>query len=414
MNSSRPLFYGWIIVLVAFIVDFIAVGFFFYSYGVFFLPIAEELGGGSRFGVSMGITLVNITTALIAPFVGNALDRFPIKWVMSGGIGLTSLGFYLLSNVDNMSQFYLVLVTLTAIGTATMGQLATAKLVTNWFVAKRGTALGVATMGISLSGMVMPPVTTWLIFSFGWRGSLEIFAVVTLFLTPLVLFLVINTPEEKGLEPDGKPQLPLPANAPKIKPPRTSMGEIFRQRAFWAIAMVFGFTFCGMGAILTNMIPLARDMGINEYGAATILSASALAGVLGKVFFGVLADRANARLAMMITVGSQWIGVILILFADHFATLLAAGAIFGFGMGGVVPLHSVMVGKSFGRGDFGQVMGLMRPIMLPLQTLGLPLAGAIYDNTGSYDIAFYCFLVFQLMAIIGVWFFVPKEQTANS
>ncbi|MGH1470789.1 MAG: MFS transporter [Cellvibrionaceae bacterium] len=413
MSDSR-VFYGWVIVAVAFIVDFIAVGFFFYSYGVFFLPISEELGGGSRFGVNMGIALVNGVGAIIAPWVGNALDRYSIKRIMAIGVCVSTIGFACLSLVESMGQFYIVLVCLTAIGTATMGQLATGKLVANWFVAKRGTALGIATMGVSLSGVIMPGVTTWLIDQFGWRGSLEIFSVATFVIVmPIVLLYVVNNPEDKDQEPDGRARLPLsevPLAANQI-----SLGwkDILKMRSFWGATITFGLIFCGMGATLTNMIPLAIDLGIDKYHAANVLAVGALTGVVGKIFFGILSDRANIRSAVLWAIGTQWIGIAMISHVENFWPFVIASAIFGFGMGGVVPLHAAVVGSLFGRRGFGKVMGLMRPMMLPLQVLGLPLAGWVYDTNGSYNLAFYSFLFLLIVSALTTIYLIPKERLAE-
>ena len=406
-------FYGWVIVAVAFVVDFIAVGFFFYSYGVFFLPISEELGGGSRFGVASGIAIVNFVAAMIAPWVGNALDRIPIKRIMATGACISASGFFMLSLVQSMTQFYFVLVTLTAIGMATMGQMATAKLVSNWFQAKRGTALGIATMGVSLSGMVMPPVTTWLIEIFGWRGSLEVFCGGTLFIVlPLVLLFIVDAPEDKGLQPDGKAQIPTDTTQipkPQIKVP---WRDFLKMPQFWGVALTFSLLFCGMGATLTNMIPLARDLGFDGYQAAYALSIGAFTGVIGKVFFGVLSDRANVRLAIVSVIITQWLGIFLIANADRYLTLVIASSIFGFGMGGVVPLHAMIVSTLFGPKEFGKVMGLMRPMMIPIQSIGLPLSGWIYDRYGNYDLAFYLFLTFLLIAITTTWLMIPSQKPA--
>lgn len=404
-------FYGWVIVMVAFVVDFIAVGFFFYSYGVFFLPIAEELGGGSRFGVSMGIALVNAVSAVVAPWVGNALDRYPIKNIMAVGACISAVGFATLSFVRNMTEFYIVLISLTAIGTAMMGQLATAKLVANWFSVKRGTALGIATMGVSLSGVIMPPVTTWLIVEFGWRGSLEIFSLTTLVIVlPIVLLFVVNTPEEKNLEPDGKEAIPVPEGSVKTPEIKINWRDIVRNKAFWGVTLTFGLLYCCMGATLTNLIPLARDMGFDLYQAAYALTAGAFTGVIGKIFFGVLSDRANSRLAVMFIIVTQWLGIALIVYSKSYPMLVVASAIFGFGMGGVAPLHAMMVGTLFGRREFGKVMGLMRPMMLPIQTIGLPLSGFIYDRVGSYDLAFDLFLILLVVAISTTWFMIPRKN----
>ena len=151
-------FPGWRMVVVAFLVDFIAVGFFFYSYGVFFKAIAADFGD-SRLGVALGITLTQGIGALLAPFIGRALDHFPLRVVIASGAISMGVGFSLLGLVSTPLQFYLVLGVFIGYGGGAMGQLATSKLVSNWFVAKRGMALGIAATGISVSGVVMPAVS---------------------------------------------------------------------------------------------------------------------------------------------------------------------------------------------------------------------------------------------------------------
>ncbi|MGQ9425684.1 MFS transporter [Gilvimarinus sp. F26214L] len=412
MTESRR-FYGWIIVAVAFFVDFIAVGFFFYSYAVFLLPIAEELGGGSRLAANGGLALVHFVAGCLGPFVGNALDRYPIKRIMTLGACMSAAGFFALSLVQNMVQFYLALLCLTAVGTATMGQLATAKLVSNWFIAKRGTALGIATMGVSLSGAIMPFVTTWLIDAFGWRGAFEIFSLLTLVLVvPMVLLYVVNDPEQIGQEPDGRRRLPVP-DQPRVPPPQPTSGDILRMPTFWAITLAFGALFTTLGATLTNTIALARDLGFAGYWAAAILPIGALAGVAGKVYFGVLSDRVDIRLAIVLTVATQGTGIAMLIFVEQYWLLALASAIFGFGMGGAVPLHAAAVASFFGRRGFGKMMGLMRATMLPLQLLGMPLAGWAYDATGTYDTAFGFFIGLLVAAGLIAWFMFPRERTAE-
>ena len=190
-------------VTVAFFVDFIAVGFFFYSYGVFFKAIAAEFGD-SRLGVALGLTVTSAVGALVAPMVGRALDRYPLRNVIGVGAVSMALGFSLLSQVNNPFQFYLVIGLFIGFGASSMGQLATSKLVTNWFDRRRTTALGIAATGVSLSGVIMPYVSAELIEAYGWRQGFLIYGLFTAFVVvPLVLRTVISKPEDVGLHPDG-------------------------------------------------------------------------------------------------------------------------------------------------------------------------------------------------------------------
>jgi len=393
-------FYGWRMVGVAFFVDFIAVGFFFYSYGVFFKALAAEFGG-ARLDVSLGLTVTNVVGGSLAPFIGRALDRFPIKRVIAAGAVSMTTGFLLLAFIDARWQFYLVLGSLIAFGTNAMGGLATAKLVANWFDRRRGTALGIATMGISLSGVIMPNVSAGLIEIFGWRGGFAVYGAFTgLCVLPLVLAVVVSGPEHMGLAPDGT--IYAEGQAPKPKP-EPSTKALLAERNFWMTTLCIGFLFCSMGATLTHMVPRVTDMGYSLVEAAPILSFGAGLGVLGKVVFGWLVDRLDPRYALWAAIASQVLGQVGMLGFDGYLPFAVSAAIFGFGMGGIVPLHGAVAGIAFGREAFGKSMGLMRPAMMPLQVLGPPFAGWIFDVTGSYDFAFQSFLLLYALSALCAW-----------
>ena len=82
-------------------------------------------------------------------------------------------------------------------------------------------------------------------------------------------------------------------------------------------------------------------------------------------------------------------------------------------MGGVVPLQAAMAGRVFGRLSFGEVMGLMRPVQVPLHVAGIPLAAWIHDTTGSFDLAFQIFLgVYALSCLALAALRIPAPATA--
>ncbi len=395
-RGAQRRFLGWRMVAVAFFVDFIAVGFFFYSYGVFFKALAAEFGG-ARLDVSLGLTLVNAVGALLAPFLGQALDRYPIKYVIAAGTAAMSLGFLLLSQITAQWQFYLILATLIGFGLNSMGGLATAKLVANWFDRRRGMALGVATMGISLSGVLMPVLSAVLIEQLGWRGGFLVFGAFTaLLVLPVTLRFVISSPELVGLGPDG--DAPLKADA--TRPAALSTKQFLGDRNFWMITLCVGCLFCVMSATLTHMVPRVSDLGYSVLEAAPILSFGAAAGVLGKVLFGYLVDRVDPRLALYTAIGTQFAGQLGMLSTEAYLPFACFATLFGFGMGGIVPLHGAIAGLAFGRQNFGKVMGLMRPAMMPLQIAGLPFAGWAFDHFGRYDLAFKVFLGLYVLSAL--------------
>ena len=290
-------------VLVAFSVDFFAVGFFFYSYGAFFNAIAKDFEIGA-FGASLVFTCVHGVGAICAPLVGRALDRYPVRLVMAIGAISMGTGFLLLSQVNNVYQLYLVISLFIGFGASSMGNLATSKLVTNWFVTRRGMALGIAASGVSLSGLIMPNVSAQLIENYGWQTGFALFGFFTLFVVlPLIIRLVITRPEDVGFLPDGEPQ-----DLKNIQQTRQERAigfrEVLRLPNFWIIVVTFALLFCSMSATLTHMIPRVEYLGYGLVFSAAVASLCAGAGFPGKLFFGWVSDKANQALHDLCYCGS--------------------------------------------------------------------------------------------------------------
>ena len=414
-GGPRRLFLGWRMVAVAFFVDFVAVGFFFYSYGVFFKAIAAEFGD-SRLGVALGLTVTNAVGAVAAPLVGRALDRFPLRRVIGVGATSMALGFLALSQVQTQLQFYLVLGLFIGFGASSMGNLATSKLVTNWFERKRGTALGIAATGVSLSGVVMPYLSAEIIESYGWRNGFAVYGLFTFFVVvPLVLRLVVSHPREVGLLPDGALKLSDDGDGTASAKPRLSMRAVSRDRNFWVIVLTFSLMFCCMSTTLTHMVPRLTDMGHALALASLVMSLCAGLGVVGKLSFGWLGDRLPMRRILLFVILVQFSGQLIMFQSLELVWFALGAALFGYGVGGVVPLHGTIVGRTFGSERFGAVLGLMRPAMFPIQILGVPFAGWVFDTTGSYTQAFQVlFVLYGVAALVMLFYRAPVEPAIEA
>jgi len=172
------LFYGWKIVGVSYFSLFISVGFIFYSYGAFFKALSADMSN-SRLGVSIGLALMNVATGLFAPWLGRWLDKGSIRNVMCTGAVFMAIGFFIASYVSALWQLYILLGTFLGLGAAMMGGLSCSTLVANWFETRRGMALGVSTMGVSMSGVFMAPLAMYMVDTLGWRMTLQIYAAIT-------------------------------------------------------------------------------------------------------------------------------------------------------------------------------------------------------------------------------------------
>jgi MFS family permease len=136
--------------------------------------------------------------------------------------------------------------------------------------------------------------------------------------------------------------------------------------------------------------------------ASYIASSTAFFGVMGKLIYGSLVDRWDIRYALWLAICFQFAGQLIMLFGAGYVGFLIGASLFGFGMGGVVPMQGAVVGTAFGRENFGRVLGAMRPPMAVIHLLGVPFAGWVFDVTGSYKPAFLTFLGLYVVTAIVV------------
>ena len=397
-------FYGWVIVLVSAILTFLGVGFYSYSRGVFLPSLAEELGDGSRFAIAMGFSIATVTTAILAPFIGWVLDRYSARHVILTGIGLVTLSYLALGWCQNLVQFYLIVGLGMGAGVACMGTLAWHRVVISWFDHYRGRAIALAVLGASLAGVVMPPLVTELVQAVGWRYAYATFAlIVAIILTPLVMIFLKNRPEDLGEVRDGRRYV---ASLERVEAPPED-GRVWRWQemlqypAFWSISLMFGAMGCVFSAVMLHLFGHLTDIGISEDRAALVLSATALFAALGKPVVGWMSDWFGARVTIWMALLVQALALVMFATATDFWLCVLAGCTYGFGYSGMSPLRAFALSVAIGNQSFGTANGVLRLVELPLVISASPLAGYIYDTTGSYVDAFLILAGLMLAACAG-------------
>jgi len=380
-------------VAVTFITQFLAMGFTFYSFGFVLKPIAEELEW-SRTMVTMPPLATSLTVGVLSPFLGRWLARGSIRNAMTLGCLAMGLGLLLVARATEFWQFLVIFGSLVTFGTATMSGITTQALVVNWFEEKRTMALGVSLMGVSGSGILMVHVTSALIESGGWRHAYDTYGWVCLCAIPFVWLTVISRPSERNRESGGD----VKDDSPQATQPLISPRAALRERNLWVISVVSGLSFMGTTAVMTHLIPYATDIGFEASEAAWVMSALAAGAVSGKIVFGWLAERIGEQAALYVSLVSQGVGVAALILETPFAALLAIALGLGVGLGGVMPLVAALMARAFGPTEFGPMMGLMGPMMIPFQMVGAPIAAGVFDSTGSYDAAWFGFVGMLVLA----------------
>jgi MFS family permease len=395
-------FYGWWIVLVAFVCHAVNTGVIFYAWGVFLTPLAHAFGG--RGPVANGFSVLQLSAASYSLFVGRAVDRHGARPVEIVGAVVLALGFLLLATVDSLLGLYLCLAGPVAFGSTCIGHLPNNAAVARWFVRKRGRALGIATAGISAGGIVFAPLAQQLIARFGWRTAFAVLGVlIAVLVLPPVVTLMRRDPADLGLLPDGEPPGPGSADAAVVEREmeRSVRPEVaIRQANFWLLAGAFSLTMAGLCSVLLYQMPLLVDRGLPESLASTLLGATAAMGVVGKLGFGALLDRFDQRRVAAVCFCLQAAGV-LILWQTRSPFLLACYVVlYGYAMGGNATLLASLNGAAFGRLHYGAIAGRMSPFLVLAQGVGVPATGYLRDATGSYGPVLATVMVASLLAAV--------------
>lgn len=391
-------YYGWRIVAVAFLTHCLTVGCVFYSFGVFFTPLLTEFGW-SRAQLSWGFSSISIFGAIYSPFVGRVVDRYGPRPPQLFGVVVLGGTFMLLSRVQTLTQYYLLLAFLLSLGSASLGAIPSNTAVAGWFLRRRGRALGLATAGISMGGVVFVPLAQTLIEHVGWRNAFVAIGalVIAAGLAPVAFVMrrpPAHLPEIEHGAPGGRFDL-----ASELERSVTARDAV-RDPNFWLIALAFALTVMGLSAVLLHQIPLLIDLGVSPAHAALALGATAGVGVIGKLGFGALLDRFDQRRVIVGCFLLQAAGLLLLPFARIPIVLALYVLVYGYAMGGNATLQATILGECFGRLHYGAIAGRITPFIVLSQAAAVPIVGWIRDRTGTYTPAIALIFVLTLAAAL--------------
>lgn len=404
--------YAWMIVAVTFTSQFWANAVGFYAFAVVLAPIQETLGT-TRAGVSMIAFSLSVSGAIMAPLFGRAVTKYPINRLLAFGALAAGLSFLGMSQATEIWQLYIGYALGVSVALTTLSGVGASTLIVNWFQERRAFALGVSGVGISLAGAVMTPITSSWVQEFGWQHTFTIFSGILFLLAPIVWWLAVSRPSERGELPYGRSEgdasdVGLEAAAASILP----TSELLRGRNLWLIGTSAGICFMATTAVIAHIVTLGRDAGYDAVDAAYLLSAAAAMAAAAKLIFGWMAERTGERVAFELSIALHVVGLIgLAELQGSYPALLASAAIYGLGMGAIMPLMSSLIARVYGAANFGPVMGLAAPILIVFQSTGAPLLGLVYDVRGSYEIGLWAMcgaLAIPALAVAAIR--IPEDQ----
>ncbi|MEW6644698.1 MAG: MFS transporter [Pseudomonadota bacterium] len=364
--------YGWVIVAAGALMSCVGIGALF-SLAVFLQPIADATGW-SRAGISSAMTLDFLTMGVAAFGWGMVSDRYGTRIVVLCGASLLGLGLVLASRSSSLLEFQLAYGVLLGIAAGSLFAPMIA-LTTSWFDSHRSLAVSLVSAGMGVAPMTISPFASWLVATTDWRTAQLIIGVAAWALL-LPATLLVRQPPASAVVPDA------PVAASRAGP---SALQALRSPQFIVLAATF-FACCAThSGPIFHTVSYAMTCGLPPLVAVTIYSVEGLAGLGGRLLFGLLGDRFGAKPVLVGGLLVQACAAGAYLFAGHLAEFYAVAIVFGMAYGGVMPLYAVLARDAFSPAIMGTVFGAAAMVSSLGMALGPAVGGWIFDHDGSYS-----------------------------
>ena len=395
METKPKFFYGYIVVALAFLI-MVIMGGTIYTFGIFFKPLAGDFGWTSA-ATSGAFSLQMVIHGLFYIVTGKLNDRFGPRVVVSVCCLLLGAGYLLMSHVSDIWQLYLFYGVIIGIGMSG-SFVPLGSTVARWFVKRKGAMIGIAVAGISVGTMIMPPVASWLISSYGWRTSYAVMGLIVLVITISAAQFLRRDPTQMRLLPYGQSE--VGGGSSNVEVSGFSLQEAMHTRQFWLLCVAFLSFGVSQTAIMVHIVPHATELGISATAAANVFIAIGGLGILGRIVMGGTSDRIGCRAALIICFVLLMAGFAWLLVTKDLWMLYLFAAVFGFSYGGTSALMSPTVAELFGLRSHGLILGVITFITTAGCAVGAVMAGSVFDITGSYQVAFLICATLSIICII--------------
>ena len=363
------------------------------------LPAVQEEFGVQRAGASFPYALAMVGFAFGGILMGRIADRFGIVFPLVGGAFALALGYVLAGFSTSILQFALAHGLLIGLlgSSASFGPLIAE--ISHWFMKRRGIAVALCASGNYLAGTFWPPVVQFFIEEAGWRAThigIGLFCLVTMI--PLAMLLRKRAPA-----------LPEPVPGAVIaNPAREGLG--LSTGTLQTLLLIAGVSCCvAMAMPQVHIVAYCTDLGIGAARGAEMLSLMLAFGIVSRIASGFIADRIGGLATLLLGSSLQGLAIVLFVLFDGMAALYIISALFGLFQGGIVPSYAIVVREYFPQREAGMRVGIVLMATLFGMAFGGWLSGAIFDWTGSYDVAFLNGVAWNLLNIAIISFLLMRR-----
>jgi MFS family permease len=400
--------YRWVIVAAGAVLGCVALGAMF-SLPVLVGPIAKNTGWSTT-GISSAMTIGFLTMAVGSFAWGTLSDRIGARWTCVVGSVLIGIGLLLASGARSVHGFQLAFGFLVGAGASAIFA-PTMACVTGWFETHRSLAVSLVSAGFGVAPLTMSPWVAWLTARHDWREVLQIVAMLVLaVMLPVSLFirkapalrrLAVADARTAHVQPDKGARAAGAAAMP--------MGALLRSPQFVMLALTNFFCCATHSGPIFHTVSYAVTCGIPLVTAVTIYSVEGLAGLGGRLAFGLAGDSFGARRVLIIGLLMQAVFALCYFFVSQLDAFYVVAALFGFTYGGTMPLYASLARENFPLGVMGAVIGGVSTAGSLGMASGPVLGGWLYDTFGSYGWLYLASCGFGIVAVLMAMTFRPAE-----
>ena len=406
-------FYGWWIVLAAFLNLLFSVGIVYYGFPVFYPSMVDSLGF-TRSQLTQGFLLGFVFAGLLfGVFAGALIDRMGSRQVIRIGIWCVGVPLILMGSMTRLWQYYLLCIA-EVLGYVLSGPIPNQVLISNWFRVKRGRAMGTAYLGLGVGGAISPLLINSLIQNFGWRHSFEIVgALILIVLFPISQWVTRSSPRELSLLPDGISPTESGNDLASGEGGSAIGGGVtraLRSTNFWLIVAGCTLTIGAIGAVTQHLILFLVGRGYSLSSASRVSSALLVSSLAGRVVVGYFADRYSRKNVMALFYLVLALAIPLLLMAERPAAVWAFALLCGFAMGADYMLIPLVTAECFGLSALGKILSLIIMGYSIGQWFAPWLTGRIFDIRHTYNPAW---IIMSAAAAVGaalIYAIAPDQQ----
>jgi MFS family permease len=415
-----PFFYGWVVVAATFVTMAIGVN-ARTAFSLFFPPILSEFGWER--GVTAGaFSFGFVVSGVVSPLIGTLMDRAGPRAVMELGVALMAGGLLLAPLTREPWHLYVTIGVMVGAGSVCLGYSGQSQFLPNWFIRRRGLAMGIAFAGVGIGSVTLLPWVQLMIEQGGWRTACTAIGIVLLVVLVPINLLLRKRPEDIGLRPDGD----AAPSASSVKPVSNvvdpvwaatdwTLNRALRTARFWWIALGF---FCGMYAwyaVQVHQTQFLLDIGFSPGVAVWALGIVSLLGIPGQIMLGHLSDRIGREAIWAISCAGFAICFAALIALNYQPSLLLiylmvlAQGMLGYGLTSVL---GAVVLEIFQGPKFGSIFGCTMLAGLAGGAAGPLVTGFLHDVTQSYTIAFAIGIAMSVLSAFAIWRASPRKIRA--